>query len=196
MQTERKTEILDAFIKLVSRFGIDKTTMQDVAKVAGISVGLIYKDFKNKEDLVEAYLERKMQQFSLFGQQILELDLPPEQLLREFIMGLYRTMIHLVIEDRGFLQFISDEASIKYMRRNYKKDEITKRLGKNVEIIMERGVREGLFEITDIPKTAGLFLSAFHIYFGMIFMNGTEDKILVGIDDMYSLLCRAIQNKN
>jgi AcrR family transcriptional regulator len=194
---ERKMEILDAFMKLVSRFGIDKTTMQDVAKEAGISVGLIYKDFKNKEDLVDAYLYRMMQLFKISCEQILTRDLPPEQLTREFIIGLFRTMFRLVLEDRGFFQFINDEASIKYMRRNFsKKDEFTQEIEKMVEIILDRGVREGVFEIEDTSKTAMLFLSAFHTYFGMIFMNQTEEKILAGVNDMVSLLIRAIKKKN
>ena len=48
MASKRKTAILQAFQNRVSRVGFDKTTMADVARDAGVSVGAIYKDFASK----------------------------------------------------------------------------------------------------------------------------------------------------
>jgi AcrR family transcriptional regulator len=195
MQTDRQIEILDAFMKLVSRFGIDKTTMQDVAKEVGISVGVIYKDFENKEDLIDAYIGRLIQQFMLSCEQILDIALPPEQLLHEFIIGFFKTINRLVIQDRGFFQFISDEASIKYMRHNFhKKDLFLKELTGMIARIMDQGVREGVFEIEDIPKTASLFLSAFSKYAKMLFTGQDEAETLAGIEEMFHFIIRAIQS--
>lgn len=49
---ERKKDILDAALYCFLNFGYSKTSMDDVAKKAGISRPLIYLKFKNKEDLL------------------------------------------------------------------------------------------------------------------------------------------------
>ncbi|EKB50297.1 TetR/AcrR family transcriptional regulator [Cecembia lonarensis] len=56
---EKKTKlILDVAIKLFTEKGYAATTMEDVAKTAGISKGLSYFYFKNKEDLYMAVTKK------------------------------------------------------------------------------------------------------------------------------------------
>lgn len=50
-QLNRKTDILDAAQKLFSEKGFEKTTIDEIAKLAGISKGSIYLDFKNKDEI-------------------------------------------------------------------------------------------------------------------------------------------------
>ncbi|MGE0153171.1 MAG: TetR/AcrR family transcriptional regulator [Reyranellaceae bacterium] len=50
----RKEQILAAAILLFGRDGYHRTTVQDVAREADVSVGLIYQYFKDKEDLLFA----------------------------------------------------------------------------------------------------------------------------------------------
>src|SRR4051812_14830982 len=47
----RKKVILDAALHCFLHFGYSKTSMDDVAKKAGLSRPLIYLKYKNKEDL-------------------------------------------------------------------------------------------------------------------------------------------------
>jgi AcrR family transcriptional regulator len=48
----RRGQIREAAIRLFSRKGFDATTLEDVARDADVSVGLIYRYFKGKEDLL------------------------------------------------------------------------------------------------------------------------------------------------
>lgn len=195
MATERKEDILDAFMKLVSRFGLDKTTMQDVAKEVGISVGVIYKDFKNKEDLIDAYIDRLEREFAYHCENMIESNVPAEEMLRNFIVGVFQTIFLHVSQDRGFLQCINSEEALKYMRYGFKKRHPFMEEIRNMIIrIMEQGVREGAFEIDDLPKTAYLFLNCFNVYGKMIFLEHEQDQIISGVHDMLSFLMKAIRN--
>ncbi|HAP66486.1 MAG TPA: TetR/AcrR family transcriptional regulator, partial [Nitrospinae bacterium] len=49
--TESKESILEAAIKVFSEKGYSQTTIREVAKRAGISVGGVYIYFKNKEEI-------------------------------------------------------------------------------------------------------------------------------------------------
>ncbi len=56
---ERESRILDAANDLITHYGYDKTTVDDIARTAGISKGAVYLHFKGKEALFEALLLRE-----------------------------------------------------------------------------------------------------------------------------------------
>src|SRR5262245_65870215 len=61
---ERERRILDAGARLIERYGYDKTTVDEIAKEAGVSKGAIYLHFRSKEDLFEALLLRESERIS------------------------------------------------------------------------------------------------------------------------------------
>jgi len=66
---EREERILDAAAQLIIRYGYDKTSVSEIADVAGISKGAIYLHFTSKEALFEALLRREFLRYadSWFG---------------------------------------------------------------------------------------------------------------------------------
>jgi TetR/AcrR family acrAB operon transcriptional repressor len=61
--SERENRILSAADDLITRYGYDKTTVSDIARVAGVSKGAIYLHFESKETLFEALLRRELQHY-------------------------------------------------------------------------------------------------------------------------------------
>ncbi|MCE1253477.1 MAG: TetR/AcrR family transcriptional regulator [Anaerolineae bacterium] len=69
MENKRKTEnfkkrervdrILDATAELILRWGYNKTTIDDIARQAGVAKGTIYLHWKTREDLFKALLKRE-----------------------------------------------------------------------------------------------------------------------------------------
>lgn len=55
---ERKAQIINATIECISRYGYNNFSMQDVARIADVSKGIIHYYFLNKEDLMMAVLDR------------------------------------------------------------------------------------------------------------------------------------------
>lgn len=49
---ERRAEILDAAVRLFSENGYYVTTIQQIAKASGVSIGLIYQYFGDKDDIL------------------------------------------------------------------------------------------------------------------------------------------------
>ena len=54
---ERKHQIVKATVDCISRFGYNNFSMQDVARTAGVSKGIIHYYFLNKDDLMMSVLE-------------------------------------------------------------------------------------------------------------------------------------------
>ena len=57
LASERKQQIIKATIECITRYGYSNFSMQDVARVADVSKGIIHYYFLNKEDLMMTVLD-------------------------------------------------------------------------------------------------------------------------------------------
>lgn len=55
---ERKNQIVRATVECITKFGYHNFSMQDVARTAGVSKGIIHYYFLNKDELMMSVLER------------------------------------------------------------------------------------------------------------------------------------------
>src|SRR6201987_5152506 len=55
---DRRSQILEAALVCFAKRGFHQTSMHDISGEAGISVGLIYRDFENKEAVISAMAVR------------------------------------------------------------------------------------------------------------------------------------------
>jgi len=56
--TEKQEKILNAALELFSKVGYNATSTSKVAKAAGVSEGLIFRHFENKEGLLKALMQK------------------------------------------------------------------------------------------------------------------------------------------
>lgn len=73
-QQARAERILDAAVALVQRWGYNKTTIDDIARQAGVAKGTIYLHWKTREDLFIALLLRESLKLIQGVQQSIEDD--------------------------------------------------------------------------------------------------------------------------
>src|SRR6266566_1626106 len=59
---DRPTQILDAAVACFAKRGFHQASMHDISAEAGISVGLIYRYFQNKEAVISAMADRHKQE--------------------------------------------------------------------------------------------------------------------------------------
>jgi len=53
--------LLEATARILERSGLEETSTNEIARVAGVSVGSLYQYFPSKEALVAALIERKVE---------------------------------------------------------------------------------------------------------------------------------------
>jgi TetR/AcrR family transcriptional repressor of uid operon len=59
---DRRTQILDAAVACFAKRGFHQASMHDISAEAGISVGLIYRYFENKDAVISAMADRHKQE--------------------------------------------------------------------------------------------------------------------------------------
>lgn len=194
-RSDYKTAILDAFMKLVRRVGVDKITIPDVAAEVGISLGVVYQNIQNKETLINLYASTMINHVLDQCQCLVLQDKPAEQLLRE-LMTHYFTMIGKINDsDRGFHQLLMGYFKWDYFQEN--RNHLA-RLHENmagfIESVIMRGVKEGVFEVTDPKTTSDLFFNTFNLSMMTIVLDEKNVQELGPvIDQTYQYLIKTLQ---
>ena len=80
--TEKQERILEAALELFAQEGFKATSTSKVAKRAGVSEGLIFRHFGNKEGLLDAIIQQGEERVKLlFADVVLETD--PKEVIRK-----------------------------------------------------------------------------------------------------------------
>jgi AcrR family transcriptional regulator len=154
-KTQRKETILDAFEVLVARYGVDKTTMQEIATLVGISVGTLYNEFADKEALIDALMDRVEMSVNRQIQAIeFSTDAPDEQ-LAELMRTLTRVIENIVQNNRSLTDYIlSGSQSFRYVGKKIHQDSRGQQVTKDkIRSIIETGVEQGIFKTENVPAT-------------------------------------------
>ncbi len=193
---ERSEAILDAFSALAARYGLSRTTLKDVAREAGVSVGTIYNDYADKGALIFAFWQRVVgkciRQMEVFTAQ----ELPPEELLRQLILGHIRWHNEQLQSNRGVYELMM-ESSISYIGKKVfgQRQIIQRELTGRVEKILRDGALAGVFEVRgDFSETALRFVEAFTEYTAppLVLAREPED-VLKDASSMFSFVVRAVK---
>ena len=111
--TEKQEKILHAALELFAREGYRSTSTSKVAKHAGVSEGLIFRHFENKEGLLTAIIRLGEEQANeLFAEIVLASD-PKE------VLGKYLDLIFKVSEDKAARDFWKLQFKIKWELEMY-----------------------------------------------------------------------------
>ena len=173
--------IIEASQKRFGLFGIEKTSMREIADDLKLSKASLYYYFPDKESLYKAVVEKEQKEFiDRITERILSIE-EPEQLLREYSksrLSYFKTLLNL---SRLRLEAYSGlkpgfRDTIQIFKE--KEKEIIKK-------IFEKGIITGIFFIKDTDQTASLFLDLLK---GLRVTVVNEKKTLIIEEDEYDLL--------
>ena len=153
-KSDRVQMIIEASQRRFGLYGIEKTSMREIASDLKLSKASLYYYFPDKESLYKAVVEKEQMEFiAKISERIFSFH-EPEQLLLEYAnarLSYFRTLLNL---SRLRLEAYSDlkpgfRESIQLFKE--KEKEIIKK-------IFEKGITSGIFFICDTDQTATLYL--------------------------------------
>lgn len=156
-----REQLLDSADRLIAKFGLRKTTMEDVANEAGVSRRTVYSHFGNKSDLALASIDRVVMQAQRRVQEEAATDEPAAEKLFRMLVARVATRIELVRDVSTSLDSIFDVVRPAYLekRREYFEQE-----AQMLATVIEQGQLEGNFGGGDPVDTARLFVEATNAY--------------------------------
>jgi AcrR family transcriptional regulator len=87
---DKRQRILEAARKRFRHYGVKKTTMQEIARDAGVAVGTLYLYFKDKDDLLVAGTEEYVAGHRRQAEAILAADASAADKLRRYVLDRFR----------------------------------------------------------------------------------------------------------
>lgn len=146
--------IIEAAQQRFGLYGVEKTSMREIADDIKLSKASLYYYFPDKESLYKAVVEKEQAEFiTKISGRFLSIS-EPEQLLKEYSvirMSYFRTLLNLSrlrLESYSNLKPVFRETIQAFME---KEKAIILR-------IFENGISKGIFSIKNTEKTASLFL--------------------------------------
>jgi AcrR family transcriptional regulator len=88
-QPDKRTRLIETATKLAYGRGFRETSLADIAEAARVPVGNVYYYFKTKEELAEAVVERRLEDFRAARAEWDRLSSPKERLLA-FVESVHR----------------------------------------------------------------------------------------------------------
>ena len=157
----RPQEITEAALDAFAENGYAGTRVEEVAKRAGVSKGLLYLYFKTKEELFKAVIRSfVVPRIDALVARVEETELSAEQVLRGPLVTLMKSLpgspVGVVVR-----LMISEGARHPDLVAYYKENVVSRGLGA-MQSVIERGVKNGEFRrtaISDLPHL--LILPAF-----------------------------------
>jgi len=156
---DRSEQIIDAALRVFSRKGFTKATNKDIAREAGITPGLIYYYFENKEALFRALVESRSPLRLLSSLPEQARDMPVEPFMR-FLLG----QILAFVEGEQFVGLIRVMLpEIIHSDDPYLSQTVTDIFGRVVEIVsayFAAKVRSGELRPLDAALTAQVLVGS------------------------------------
>ncbi len=149
-----RDKLIDIARQLFAHKGIENTTMNDIAVAAEKGRRTIYTYFKNKRDIYNAVVETESDIVIEKLGEIVNLQIPPDEKLMEFIFQRFDAMKDLVHRN-GSLRagFFRDVRKVERARKSTSPKEVH-----ILESILQEGVDKGIFKIKHVDKTAMVML--------------------------------------
>jgi AcrR family transcriptional regulator len=175
---ERKNQIVAATIECISRYGYNNFSMQDVARIADVSKGIIHYYFLNKEDLMMAVLERVAGDIENLLNEVMARTTDPSERMRHLVaicFSVVREKREYYCINMDFWTQINQKEKVREaVAAHYEKLRVA------AAGIVQQGIDQGMFRPSDPRLTACIIIS----YVDGISLQWLFDPNLFVLDQM------------
>lgn len=186
----RRQQVTDAALRTIAEHGLARTTLADVADAAGVSVGLVQRYFRTKDDLLRLSIteiyRRAEERFR---------EVPLEAPLKDYLLRVTESLLPLDdarhAELRVWLEFLPATRHDPELSRMH--HEATRSLVDGVTAVLEGACRSGeitadvdarLEALSIVALVDGLALH--HLATGGLYEDGAARRTLArAVDDLF-----------
>ncbi len=189
--SEKKEKIISAATSLFSRFGLEKTTMEDIAKAAKKGKSSLYYYFKSKEEVFAEVIKKEIAGLKTAIVEAIEKEDDPYNKFRKFVDA----RLNYLNEKADEYTNVKDEHLKHYefvekLTADYSKWEIS-----TIKNIVEYGRDKGLFEVTDLDSISqALFFALKGLEYPWA-INLTRKEIEKSVEALVDVLLRGISKR-
>ena len=153
---ELKERILNEAGKLISKYGISKTTMNDIAKACGKGKSTLYHYYVSKEEIALEVINREVEKLFAKMEDVIKSTEDPREQLRLYVLTRIKLLKKMAKFYESFREdYISEYGFIEKIRKRYDRKEI-----RIISGILENGIKKYVFLIENPEDVAIAFVIA------------------------------------
>ncbi len=150
-----KQAILEAAIALCSESGYENTSIEDIAKMAGVGKGTVYSYFQTKKDIIKGFCEYELEKIHIKLVSRSDQDAP----ILEQMLTIYMTEFHHVTQNREFGRIFMRESIFPSDYDRQGDEEMEDKYFQLLFPILEKGQERG-----ELRKDIELLFITAHFY--------------------------------
>jgi len=186
---ETKDIIVNVANKLFSRFGFQKTSMDEIAKIARKAKGSLYYHFASKEDLFREVVSREMQSIKNQLSIIINSELIATDKLKNYLIK----RMELFNNAANYHETLKADFYEHYLFIDELRNEFDKWEADKLKIILEQGINEGCFHkngnIDVLIEMLIMVIKGLEIPF---FLQNKYTKYSPHFDDLIGVLIKGV----
>lgn len=145
----KEAHILECAARLFARFGLRKTTIDDIARDAGLGKGTIYLYFESKEAIFTAFIKNEMAQTVKKLQREVERAVSVEDKLKRYLSSSVRYVAERM-KQLGVTRDSILESHLLMPEMDKLRDDCRAEVREVLRGIVEEGMRLGMFRVRDL----------------------------------------------
>ncbi len=188
MQKDIRENIVKSAQRVFAKYGLKKTTMDEIARASQKAKSSIYYYFKSKEEVFQAVIEKEIESFKDELTMAIGKENLPQKKLRAYVVSRLKGLRHLV----NYYNALKDEYFEYYgffekLRKKYDEEEV-----KMIRGILREGVKKGVFVIKDLNLTANAIVIALKGFESPWIKEKNYSKIVKHIDKLFEVFFNGI----
>jgi len=153
---QTKDKIMQVAAKMFSKYGFQKTTVDEIARAAHKAKGSVYYYYASKEDLFKAVVEQEINVLKAGLTRVIIDSTDATGMIRNYLMNRMILMKNATnYHETLKADFIESYEFLSQVRESFTRFEIEVMKG-----ILDRGVRENAFQIQDTLATSQVIILA------------------------------------
>jgi AcrR family transcriptional regulator len=150
MREEKKELILAVAEKIFARFGMKKTTMDEIARKAHVGKSTLYYYFESKEQIFAEVIQQDSRLLKRYLGRAVSAGTTPKEKLRNYVQTRMKHIHDLGIHYTTITdEYLEQYAFVEEARRDFFEFEIM-----SLRMILEEGTRTGIFSVGDTSVVA------------------------------------------
>lgn len=153
---DTRDRILKVAVKIFSRYGFQKTTMDEIAKTAHKAKGSVYYYFNSKEDLFRAVVQQEINEIKSGLTRVIIQQRETSAMIKEYLLQRMYLMKYAV----NYHETLKADFSEKYEFLEDIREEFFRFETDLLKAILDKGVEEKKLDIRDTTATAVVIILA------------------------------------
>jgi AcrR family transcriptional regulator len=168
MMDAKQEHIVSIAEKIFARFGFRKTTVDEIAKAAGMGKSTLYYYFKSKEEIFAAVIRQDAQFILHKLTEAINSSVTPQEKLRNYVIARMKTIEEMSSHYEILkAEYVSFYPLIEQERKQFHQQEVGAVIG-----ILQQGVNQGVFTLADVAATAEIVIAMLRGFEDQWFISG------------------------